>query len=511
MHLLYLRLLFFLYLAMIQYMPMHAYAIDIDQCATRIGQSLPSPQSSPRLSEMIRIVEDRDDTKLQDAPGKCFSKLVWGFSGPMVITDKDFTPDDQDILYIEYDDIEKNPAVDQLLLSGKLDEAAIISGVRSGAIKVENVPGGAFLKFMYNKGFLSDVIRSIVSQKIFTKIYGYLKSDDTCEEDILDFIINILKLEVNSSTILEINREFKLFYGKGIDEYKTINEIFARIYTSEIVKSMLTFYGAKEGDIISSSTSRIRFYEKISDIDKNFHLTDKNISGKINAFNVRQLFGSSKENKLQAMPLKSYEDYERVLLHQMAEEVKGTTMIINRLAPVDYHNFHFPFSKGKVLSHAEIAAKLNNKSAQDFFSKEKHSPAAFHIDGEYLSVSTVATSSQAIKYNPLVVNIRDILFLEVPKLGVIPFVVVGATGVASNIITVTPGQELSMGDVMGHFEFGGSTVIMFLPENKIVAYPKIEKIKRLSYRVPSADQETTKEREMEIYMHMGIPLFYLKR
>jgi phosphatidylserine decarboxylase len=223
--------------------------------------------------------------------------------------------------------------------------------------------------------------------------------------------------------------------------------------------------------------------------------------------------------------------YEKALLHGLANYVRGSTMIVNRLAPIDYHNFHFPFSSGRILGRAELADKLQLelKSMETVPSKMKEiyseaihylkksdsvedpTDPAIHLDGQYLSVSTMATTSKALKYNPLVENVRDILFIETPEYGIVPFVVIGATGVGANIIKVKSGQQMKMGDEMGLFEFGGSTVIMFVPENRAEAYPKTKKIQNIFYKTPHSSDESASEsteREMEVYTQVGTPLFH---
>lgn len=54
-------------------------------------------------------------------------------------------------------------------------------------------------------------------------------------------------------------------------------------------------------------------------------------------------------------------------------------------------------------------------------------------------------------------NFDDILYVEV-----------GATFVGSIIQTYKPRSQINKGDEKGYFKFGGSTVILFIKENKVL-------------------------------------------
>lgn len=105
---------------------------------------------------------------------------------------------------------------------------------------------------------------------------------------------------------------------------------------------------------------------------------------------------------------------------------------IFRLRPADYHRFHAPFDA--------IITSIR------------------HIPGSYLSVDPAVVS----KRNVFTENNRAIVALETPVYGRCYFVAVGAAGVGSVVISAPKGR-ISAGDELGYFQFGGSTVLVLVP------------------------------------------------
>jgi len=115
----------------------------------------------------------------------------------------------------------------------------------------------------------------------------------------------------------------------------------------------------------------------------------------------------------------------------LAGEFEGGSMIIVRLAPVDYHRFHFPVD-GTVLY-------------------EKN------IQGTYYSVNPLALRK---KVELLCENERDYTVIRSERFGRMIMAEVGATMVGS-IIQTGQGPRVVKGEEKGFFRFGGSTVILF--------------------------------------------------
>ena len=113
-------------------------------------------------------------------------------------------------------------------------------------------------------------------------------------------------------------------------------------------------------------------------------------------------------------------------------------MVIVRLAPADYHRFHFP-ADGKI--------SMSRK-----------------IEGYYYSVSP-----HAIRQNFRIFceNKREYSILSTEKFGDICIAEIGATMVGGIKQTYEPDTFVKKGDEKGYFYFGGSTVIMFLEKDRV--------------------------------------------
>lgn len=129
---------------------------------------------------------------------------------------------------------------------------------------------------------------------------------------------------------------------------------------------------------------------------------------------------------------------------QLAKQFKDGTAIIIRLAPWDYHRFHFP---------------------TDGIPGKPHI-----ITGRFESVSP--TVYQA-RIQPLEVNERHIVRFQSDTASTIAIVLVGALFVGAIVETYTPGKKYLQGDEMGYFEYGGSTIVLLFQKNTIQVVPEI--------------------------------------
>ena len=109
-----------------------------------------------------------------------------------------------------------------------------------------------------------------------------------------------------------------------------------------------------------------------------------------------------------------------------------------RLAPVDYHRFHFPCDCAQ--------------SAE---------PVVFN--GKYHSVNPIAFKRVPDVYTE---NTRQITELDSAVFGKIFYLEVGAFGVGSIVQTSSVGNHAKM-DEKGYFKFGGSTVILVFDNAKV--------------------------------------------
>jgi phosphatidylserine decarboxylase len=122
---------------------------------------------------------------------------------------------------------------------------------------------------------------------------------------------------------------------------------------------------------------------------------------------------------------------------RLAKKYLDGTLVIIRLAPFDYHRFHFPIS-GNV------------------------SPVT-RIDGDYYSVNPLALRKMTELF---CLNKREFTILSNPLFGDVVMTEVGATMVGSIIQTYT-GNFVKKGEEKGYFKFGGSTVVLLFEKNKI--------------------------------------------
>ncbi|KAJ4950716.1 hypothetical protein NE237_027548 [Protea cynaroides] len=115
------------------------------------------------------------------------------------------------------------------------------------------------------------------------------------------------------------------------------------------------------------------------------------------------------------------------------------TMVIFRLAPQDYHRFHFPVS-GTIEQFVDIPGCL-------------------------YTVNPIAVNS---KYcNVFTENKRVVSVISTEAFGKVAFVAIGATMVGSVTFLKKEGDIVQKGEEFGYFSFGGSTVICVFEKDVI--------------------------------------------
>lgn len=123
---------------------------------------------------------------------------------------------------------------------------------------------------------------------------------------------------------------------------------------------------------------------------------------------------------------------------ELAKKYEDGTIIIARLAPPDYHRFHFPLTCTPSKPHL--------------------------INGSLFSVSPIALRKNI---NYLTQNKRMLVRLKTEKYGEVLACAIGATSVGTIHFTYTPDETYQKGDEMGYFSFGGSMVIYLFEPKKI--------------------------------------------
>jgi len=120
----------------------------------------------------------------------------------------------------------------------------------------------------------------------------------------------------------------------------------------------------------------------------------------------------------------------------LLDQFKGCSLVIARLAPQDYHRYHFPLSGtiGKVIEQGNALYSVNPISVRgpiDVYSENK----------------------------------RKTVCLVNEKFGKILYISIGATLVGSVNLTSQPGF-VNKGDEHGYFAFGGSTILLLFQKIK---------------------------------------------
>lgn len=123
---------------------------------------------------------------------------------------------------------------------------------------------------------------------------------------------------------------------------------------------------------------------------------------------------------------------------EIAKKFQNASLIIIRLAPDDYHRYHFPY-----------AGKISETTM---------------INGAYYSVSPYAVREN---FTIFCENKRTFSVLETKDKGDIVISEIGATMVGAIYQTYTANQEVAKGDEKGYFAFGGSSVILLVDADKI--------------------------------------------
>jgi phosphatidylserine decarboxylase len=121
----------------------------------------------------------------------------------------------------------------------------------------------------------------------------------------------------------------------------------------------------------------------------------------------------------------------------LAQKYHDGALLIIRLAPVDYHRFHFP-----------VSGNLSQNKK---------------IEGDYYSVNPFALRKKA---EILCLNKREYAIISNPLFGDVIMAEVGATMVGS-IEQTFKGSFVNKGEEKGYFKFGGSTVVLLFEKSKI--------------------------------------------
>lgn len=260
---------------------------------------------------------------------------------------------------------------------------------KTGEIKVEKVPGEKYLKFLYYNPLGELPLNLVVKKKFLTEYYGKQMNKPESTKKIPSFI---KEADINIS-------EAK----KNIEDFTSFNDFFYR----ELKEGARVIDYSQEV-LTSPADGKILVFENL-DKDKEFYI-------KGDRFTLEEFFASE----------------------ELAQKYKDGIFMIIRLAPIDYHRFHFPTDG--IISESKL------------------------INGVYYSVSTHAIKKN---FRILCENKREYSILKSEKFGDIAMFEVGATMVGGIKQSYQPNSFIKKGEEKGYFYFGGSTCVLVFEKGKV--------------------------------------------
>ena len=256
----------------------------------------------------------------------------------------------------------------------------------TGQIQIENVYGEKWLDWLYHNPIGEATLWTIAKRKLITSLYGDEMEKPSSANKIMPFV---KEYGVDLSIAQKQN-------------FTSFNDFFIRKLKPEarpIVADSLAVASPADGKILA--------YENIK--NANFYI-------KGFRFNVNSFLNNP----------------------DLAKKYEDGAMIVFRLAPPDYHRYHFPVSG--------ITGSSNIK-----------------INGDYYSVNPLALRKKAEIFW---LNKREYGVIKSSSFGDVVMVEVGATMVGSMIQTYTY-TTIKKGEEKGYFKFGGSTVVLLFQKDKI--------------------------------------------
>lgn len=257
----------------------------------------------------------------------------------------------------------------------------------TGETITEKPPGESLLKFLYYNPFGKLSLQLLIKRKLISALYGRMKSTPGSVKSIQKFVDD-LGIDMTEAR-------------KPMDKFTSFNDFFYRKLKPEARP-------IGEG-LVSPADAKLIAFEKVSDLRSFF------VKG--NEFTLNQFLQDD----------------------SLVSKFDNASILIFRLAPNDYHRFHFPYA-----GQASEVIK---------------------ISGSYFSVSPYAIHENFTKI--FCENKREYMTLSTIDKGDILLVPVGATMVGTIIETYTPNTKVEKGDEMGYFAFGGSTVVMIIDKNRV--------------------------------------------
>jgi phosphatidylserine decarboxylase len=251
----------------------------------------------------------------------------------------------------------------------------------------EKPPGEGLLKFLYHHPLGKLPLHLVAKRKLMSTLYGKMMSSPRSQKKIQPFID---EFQIDMSEALLPTSSFKSF-----------NEFFYRQLKPEVRP-------IGEG-LVSPADGKILAFENVADLRSFFVKGDE--------FTLARFLADD----------------------ALATKYQNSSLVLVRLAPSDYHRFHFPIDGVAQASHK--------------------------ISGRYYSVSPYAITPNFARV--FCENKRTYTILTNTPKGDVLLSPVGATMVGSIIDTYAPNSPVKKGDEMGYFAFGGSSVLMLVDRDQV--------------------------------------------
>ena len=255
----------------------------------------------------------------------------------------------------------------------------------SGQIKTEEVAGEKWLVWLYYNPIGEATLWAFAKRKLVSSIYGNMMDRTSSAKKINPFIEDF---EIDMSIAQK-------------QEFSNFNDFFTRKLRDDARPIDIS-----SNIVISPADGKILAYADISNSD----------------FIIKGF---------------RFDVYSFLDNPDLAQKYHDGALLIIRLAPVDYHRFHFPVSGN--LSQIK------------------------KIEGDYYSVNPFALRKKAEIF---CLNKREYAILTNPLFGDVIMAEVGATMVGS-IEQTFKGSSVKKGEEKGYFKFGGSTVVLLFEKGKI--------------------------------------------
>jgi phosphatidylserine decarboxylase len=260
-----------------------------------------------------------------------------------------------------------------------------------GHLVCEKVEAEGLLSFLYTK-WLGSMLRFLVNKRWFSKCCALYQNSSLSKKNIIPFI---KKHNIDASEFL-----------KPIEQFSSFNDFFIRK-----MKPSVRSIDNDHRVVVSPADSKLFVIEDIS-LDVPFFVKHK-----------------------------KFDLYSFLRDEVLAQQYEGGVMMIFRLAPYDYHRFHFPVDC--VVSKTRV------------------------INGAFESVNPIVYKAG---FQPLTENERHVIVLQSHMCGDVVFVSVGAMCVGKIIETCVADRNYKKGDECGYFAFGGSSIVLLF--KKGVVKPK---------------------------------------